>query len=44
MNLVQEASIVAGKDLRIEARSRVTMQQIGAPSIKHLTPAMVRRA
>ena len=28
--------------LRIELR--VIMQQIGAPSIKHLTPAMVRRA
>jgi isopentenyl diphosphate isomerase/L-lactate dehydrogenase-like FMN-dependent dehydrogenase len=28
--------------LRIELRT--IMQQIGAPSIKHLTPAMVRRA
>ena len=28
--------------LRIELR--VIMQQLGAPSIKHLTPAMVRRA
>lgn len=28
MNLVQEASLVAGKDLRIEARSRVTAEQI----------------
>ena len=28
MNLVQEASLVAGKDLRIEARSRVTIQQV----------------
>jgi isopentenyl diphosphate isomerase/L-lactate dehydrogenase-like FMN-dependent dehydrogenase len=28
--------------LRIELR--VIMQQIGAASIKHLTPAMVRRA
>ena len=28
--------------LRIELR--VTMQQVGAPTIKHLTPAMVRRA
>jgi heme exporter protein B len=28
MNLAQEASIVAGKDLRIEARSRVTVQQV----------------
>jgi len=28
MNLVQEMSLVAGKDLRIEARSRVTVQQI----------------
>ena len=28
MNLAQEASIVAGKDLRIEARSRVTIQQV----------------
>ena len=28
--------------LRIELRA--IMQQIGAPSIKHLTPAMVRRA
>ncbi len=28
MNLAQEASLVAGKDLRIEARSRVTLQQV----------------
>lgn len=28
MNLAHEAGIVAGKDLRIEARSRVTIQQI----------------
>lgn len=28
MNLAQEASLVAGKDLRIEARSRVTVQQV----------------
>jgi hypothetical protein len=28
--------------LRLELRA--IMQQIGAPSIKHLTPAMVRRA
>jgi len=28
MNLFQEAALVAGKDLRIEARSRVTIQQI----------------
>ena len=28
MNLLQEAALVAGKDLRIEARSRVTAQQI----------------
>jgi heme exporter protein B len=28
VNLVQEASLVAGKDLRIEARSRVTAEQI----------------
>jgi heme exporter protein B len=28
MNLAQEASLVAAKDLRIEARSRVTLQQI----------------
>src|SRR5581483_6191725 len=28
MNLAQEAGLVAGKDLRIEARSRVTVQQI----------------
>ena len=28
MNLAQEASLVAGKDLRIEARSRVTVQQL----------------
>ncbi len=28
MNLLQEAVLVAGKDLRIEARSRVTAQQI----------------
>ena len=28
--------------LRIELRA--AMQQVGAPSIKHLTPAMVRRA
>ncbi len=28
MNLVQEAALVAGKDLRIEARSRVTIRQI----------------
>jgi heme exporter protein B len=28
MNLVQEAALVAGKDLRIEARSRVTLQQV----------------
>jgi heme exporter protein B len=28
VNLVQEAGIVAGKDLRIERRSRVTLQQV----------------
>ena len=28
MNLIQEASLMAGKDLRIEARSRVTIRQI----------------
>jgi len=28
MNIFQESSLVAGKDLRIEARSRVTVQQI----------------
>ena len=28
MNLLQEAGIVAGKDLRIERRSRVTLQQV----------------
>jgi heme exporter protein B len=28
VNLAQEASLVAGKDLRIEARSRVTLQQV----------------
>lgn len=28
MNLVQEAGLVAGKDLRIEAHSRVTVQQV----------------
>lgn len=28
MNLAQEAALVAGKDLRIEARSRVTIRQI----------------
>jgi heme exporter protein B len=28
MNLAQEASLVAAKDLRIEARSRVTLQQV----------------
>jgi heme exporter protein B len=28
MSLVQEVALVAGKDLRIEARARVTMQQI----------------
>jgi heme exporter protein B len=28
MTLLQEASLVAGKDLRIEARSRVTVQQV----------------
>ena len=28
MNLIQEALLVAGKDLRIEARSRVTTQQV----------------
>ncbi len=28
MNLVQEAALVAGKDLRIEARARVTLQQV----------------
>ena len=28
MNLVQEVALVAGKDLRIEARSRVTLQQM----------------
>lgn len=28
MNLAQEAALVAGKDLRIEARSRVTIQQV----------------
>jgi heme exporter protein B len=28
VNLVQEASLVAAKDLRIEARSRVTLQQV----------------
>jgi heme exporter protein B len=28
VNLVQEAALVAGKDLRIEARSRVTLQQV----------------
>jgi heme exporter protein B len=28
MNLIQEVGLIAGKDLRIERRSRVTMQQI----------------
>jgi heme exporter protein B len=28
MNLVQETSLVAGKDLRIEAHSRITVQQV----------------
>jgi len=28
MNLLQEAALVAGKDLRIEARARVTLQQV----------------
>ncbi len=28
MNLFQEAALVAGKDLRIEARARVTLQQV----------------
>ena len=42
MNLWQEARLVAGKDLRIEARSRVTLQQILPFGADRAPPVRVR--